>query len=239
MITSPPIPGSGIMLRVTSCLPLSPTAAPGSSISPWARWSLRRNPFGEPPPDEIAELVVADMERMVAWAETPGHALQLIGDQGRGKSARLSALHRHVPTFAFVYLAEGAPIPDLPRSGGLLLDEAQRLPPRRRRRLFAALDHLVLTSHENHEVELERAGWKVWTVQVGGLDAESLDAILRRRLRWAWNGSAAPPEVPNVAVGALLQRYGDDVRAILDELYERFQRSVDGADLWEGLHGKV
>ena len=208
-------------------------------VSPWARWNLRLNPFGEPPAAELPDLIVAEIEGHAEWARRPRHAVHVVGDKGRGKSARLAAIHQRLPEFPLVYLAEDEPLPALPRAGGLLLDEAQRLPRRRRRQLFAQLEHLVLTSHEDHRGELLAAGWKVRAVRVRGLGADRLVALLQRRLNWAWNGTPPVPQVPSSVVDGLLSRHGDDIRAMLDELYERLQRAVHGTDLWEGRHGQV
>lgn len=206
--------------------------------SPWAAWNLRCNPFGEPAPHEVPGLIVADIDGLEIWASKPRHAVQLLGDQGRGKTARLRALEPRLG-LPYLYLDEQSPLPELPRSGGLLLDEAQRLPRRRRRRLFGELRHLVLSSHEDLERELVAAGWRVRTVEVSGDTGARLDEILERRIRWARLGPGPLPRVSEATRRALARRHGDDLRSLLDQLYELFQRAVDRSAPPEGRHGEV
>jgi hypothetical protein len=197
----------------------------GYGASPWQHLNLRRNPFGEPPEDCLPELVVADVDTMVEWLERPRHALQLIGECGRGKSARLHAIRSRMQAL-YVYLAEGAPIPSLPQSGRLLLDEGQRLPRRRRRALFARLESVAVATHEDLTGELEAAGWQVLAIEVGGVDGRLFEKILERRLEWARFGPGPLPKLPADQQADLLRRHGDDLRSALDELYEIYQRRV-------------
>ena len=192
-------------------------------VSPFVRLNLRRNPFGEPAPEEVGELVVADVESMAGWLSAPRRALQLIGDCGRGKTARLHALRRWWPDVPYVYLAEGAPVPPLPETPRLFLDEAQRLPRRRRRELFRRVESIALATHQDYRRELERAGLEVQTIEVGGADARLLLAVFARRVEWARLGPGRVPSVTARAVEELIGRYGDDVRSMLDELYEVYQ----------------
>ena len=59
---------------------------------PWAWCNLRRNPFGELSRNERAELAVVDIDAIADHASEPYHAVQLIGDCGRGKTTRMLAL---------------------------------------------------------------------------------------------------------------------------------------------------
>ena len=209
-----------------------------SATSPWAAWNLRFNPFGEPPFEDVPGLIVEDLADLQAWVERPAHALQLLGEQGRGKTARLRALEPQLG-FPYIYLAEGEPIPPLPRRGGLLLDEAQRLPKRDRRTLFGTIDQLVLSSHLDLESDLAMDGWTVRTIEVGGLDLARLDAILDRRIEWARRNVGPVPCVKEKAQLELMLRHGDNLRAILDDLYEDFQQAATGGCYQEECNGEV
>lgn len=215
-----------------------PTARLTGSPSPWAAWNLRFNPFGEPSSEDVPGLIVENVDDLQAWVETPGHALQLLGDKGRGKTARLRALEPRLQ-IPYVYLGEGEPIPYLPRCGGLLLDEAQRLPRGQRRRLFNEIDQLALSSHENLERDLSAAGWEVRTVHVGGFETSQLDVILTRRLEWARRGPGPLPQIRTQTRDTLTRHHGDDLRAILDDLYERFQKAIALAEHNQERHVKV
>lgn len=201
----------------------------GSPATPWATWNLRRNPFGEPPSEDLPGLVVADVEGLLEWLGRPGHALQFIGAAGRGKSSHLQALRGQVPHVPYVYLAEGEDRMRPFEGAQLLLDEAQRLPRRRRRRLFGGLGWLALATHEDLTRDLEATGWVVRTIEVGGLSRERLQAVVARRLEWARRGPGPIPRVRASAIEMLLQRHGDDLRSILDDLYEATQYVVTGS----------
>ena len=218
-----------------------PDVIEAPALLPWASWNLRWNPFGEPPAEDLPALVVAEIDDLLEWLERPKHAVQLIGHAGRGKSSHLHALRGRMPHLPFVYLAEGER--RMPEFEGrhLLLDEAQRLPRRRRRRLFARLDWLALSTHEDLVKDLEAMGWTVWTLEVGGLDRDKLESVLERRLEWARRGPGALPGLSPGALEMLLRRHGDDLRSILDDLYETTQHAVAGTGTTdqEKRHGEV
>lgn len=190
---------------------------------PFAHLNLRRNPFGEPAPEERAALAVAEVEPWAARLARGRFALQLVGECGRGKTTHLLALHARFPGAPLVRLGPDLPLAVAP--GPLVfVDEAQHLPPRRRAALFRACGALALTTHEDLAPELRAAGLEVETVRLSGLDPARLEAILTRRLEWARRG---PGPIPTLAPGAcerLVARFGDDVRAIEDHLYEQVQR---------------
>jgi hypothetical protein len=113
----------------------------------------------------------------------------------------------------------------------LLLDEAERLPRWRRWQLFRQIARedasLVVAGHRDLTAEMERGGLQVTTEVVAGLDGEALRAIVERRLEWA---RAAPGPLPILGPGlteALRRRFGDDLRGILDHLYEVYQRRLE------------
>lgn len=218
-----------------------PDVIEAPALLPWASWNLRWNPFGEPPAEDLPALVVADVDELLEWLERPRHAVQLIGHAGRGKSSHLHALRGRLSQLPFVYLAEGEN--RMPEFEGrqLLLDEAQRLPRRRRRRLFGRLDWLALSTHEDLTRDLEAMGWTVWTIEVGGLGRHKLENVLERRLEWARRGPGPLPRFSRGALETLLARHGDDLRSMLDDLYETTQSTVAGtvpADQ-EKRHGQV
>lgn len=205
------------------------------SVSPWSMLNLRWNPFGEPPPQAVRDLVVLDdEEEIVEHLKCPNAVLQILGKAGRGKTTRLRLINHRFPLVPYVYLAEDEPLPSLPtvapqpgRGPAFLLDEAQRLPRRRRRRLFRSLRRtgstLALASHEDLSAELDAEGLRTRTVKVSGLDEHRLIQILQRRLDWA-RASGGPLPTPNRAMAReLIDEFGDDLRSMLDHLYERYQ----------------
>lgn len=193
---------------------------------PFAHLNLRRNPFGELDLASWAGLAVVDVERQVTQLERPGYAVQLMGDKGRGKTTHMLAIRRRFPRAPYVHVGEDfrARRPHIPHGHPLLVDEIQRLSPRRRRRVYRRRVSLVVGTHEDFGAELRQAGFDVETVDVGGaLDARRLREILNRRIEAARRG---PGRLPRVTIGtahAMIDRFDDDVRAIQWQMYDLFQ----------------
>jgi hypothetical protein len=185
----------------------------------------------------VADLIVLpEADELAAWLLGPGRMIQFLGDAGRGKTARLRRLGLLFPDAHYIYLAEGEPPPALPQpkpaAGAVfvLLDEAQRLPRRRRRHLFRSTARagasLVLAAHEDVAGEAEAEGLECRTRTVAGLDTEQLLAVIDRRLEWARCPGGQPPRIRRPEAERLIQCYRDDLRSALDHLYEVYQRAV-------------
>lgn len=211
----------------------SPSARPGEGPAglPFGHLNLRRNPFGELDPSERAGLAVVNVDRFVQRLKQPGYAVQFIGRQGRGKTTHLLAILRRFPRAAYLHVCEGGR-PRIPPGQPLLIDEMQRLAPRRRRRLYRRPVSLALGTHDDLAGELARWGFEVETVRLSGsLDAGRLHEILNRRVAWARRGPGPLPRVRLQTAHAMLGRFGDDVRAIQRHLYNRFQDLPEIQDL--------
>ncbi len=190
---------------------------------PFAHLNLRRNPFGEIDLSQRALLAVADVDRFVRRLRRTGYAVQFTGERGRGKTTHLIAIGRHFPHAAYVHIEEDRR-PRIPRGRLLLIDEVQRLPRKRRRRVFRRPVALALGTHLDVSPELADAGFEVETVALSGtLRAQRLREMLNRRIDWA---RRSPGEVPVIALRTaetMIHRFGDNIRAIEWHLYEVFQ----------------
>lgn len=197
-----------------------PTQRPGADLEfAFGRLNLRRNPFGEPRPGERPALAVVDIERFVPRIERGDFVVQFIGEQGRGKSTHMRALHAHFPDVPYIYIGEGER-PHIPVGAPrLFLDETQRVGWWTRRKLWRSGAGLAIATHQDHRREFEAAGIAYEVVEVGGLDAEKLRAILERRIEWARRGEGDVPWFEDEDVEALLDRFGDDIRGIERYLY--------------------
>ena len=190
---------------------------------PYAHLNLRRNPFGELPPEERTALAVVDLEHFREPLESPGFALQLLGESGRGKTTHLLGLRRYFPDAPYVRIQEHE-APRIPWAPLLLLDELQHLPRPARAVLFRREASFAIGTHADLGDELDRAGVAFETVVLRGLDLERLRAIVARRIEAARRGPGPLPRVSDPALITLLQRHGDDVRAMEGELYDLFER---------------
>ena len=121
------------------------------------------------------------------------------------------------------------------RSGSpLFIDEAQRLTWLMRRNAFRRGVPLVLGTHRDLTKSLQRAGYEVQTVEVAEqVTRQRLLEVFQRRIELARLGGGELPCVTPADVEWLIHRFGNNVRAMENYLYERFEASR-GAD-----NGKV
>lgn len=195
---------------------------------PWAWCNLRRNPFGELLRQERVELAVVDITSISAGVSGMHTAVQLIGDCGRGKTTRMLVLAASLENSAYVYLPEDQPCPSIPEGRPLLIDEAQRLPRAVRRQVFATGLPLVLATHRDLTRPLTRAGYQVTTHKIGTTnDPRLVRQLLNRRIRGAClDPRAEVPELSAEDAVFLVQRFGSNIRAIENYLYEVVQTQV-------------
>jgi len=200
--------------------------------APFEHLNLRWNPFGEPEFSERRELAVVDVQDLANHIRTGRVAVQFLGGKGRGKTTHLLKLHGWFRETPYVHFAEDEPTPTIPRSSILFIDECQRLSRWRRARLFRAVRSIGLTSHVDHSKQLRRAGLTPMTVLVGeSLTVKRVEAIVRRRIEWARRGPGLVPRVSRQAVEWLVQRFGTDMRAAEDYLYDLFQTLTEVGDV--------
>ncbi len=209
---------------------------PADSWLPFSQWNLRYNPFGELTAAERARVAVFDPDPVIDMLKNGRAAVQFIGDCGRGKTTRLLAIRQKLDpaTAAFIYLPAFAAVTpqwwlQLWQLHGdmLIIDEAQRIAWPLRRRLFRRGLPLVLGTHRDLRRPLERAGYQVTTVPVGpGNDAQHVREVANARLAAA---RLAPGDVPQLSFAEaqqLVDRFGNDLRAIEYFLYHQVQHQV-------------
>ncbi len=194
---------------------------------PWAWCNLGRNPFGELTREERVQVAVVDVASISDRLRRRQMAVQLIGDAGRGKTTRMLVLQHQLADSAYVYLAEDEPCPAIPRGCPLLVDEAQRLPRRVRRAVFAAGLPLVLATHRDLTRPLRRAGYTVHTEQIGRPpDPALVREMVNRRIEWCRMGDGPVPQLSLRDAAWLVSRFDSDLRAMEAYLYDQVQRQT-------------
>ena len=194
---------------------------------PWARFNLRRNPFGELTRQERAQIAVVDVDGILPLVGQNHSVVQFIGDCGRGKTTRMLSLQARLPDSSYVYLPEDQPCPAIPHGVPLLIDEAQRLSRSVRRRIFSTGVPLILATHRDLNRSLQRHGYVVSTQRIGeGNVPELVHQLLNRRMEASRLGDGPIPRVTAHDSRVLVQRFGTNIRSIEDYLYDRFQFQV-------------
>ena len=190
---------------------------------PFEHLNLRCNPFGELQLAERAALAVVRIDRFVGRLKRPGYAVQFTGEKGRGKTTHLLAIMRNFPQAAYVHIGENQR-PPIPHGQPLLIDEIQRLPRWCRRGIFRRPVSLAIGTHQDVSPELVQAGFEVDTVEAAAmLDAPRLREMFGRRIEWARRGPGPLPQVRLRTAQEMIDRFGDDLRAIESHLYDLFQ----------------
>lgn len=203
------------------------------AVSPYRRFNLRRNPFGELSREERAELAVIDMDRWRTALRTPDSALQFIAPCGHGKTTHLLGLQRWLTGAVYVLLPEVGRHPEIPATRPLLLDEAQRLSAQERRQVLRGRGPLVLGTHEDLATHLTGAGFQVTTVELAEMATpERLCEMLTQRIAASRAGDGAVPRISRKFALTLLREFGPDVRRIEQHLYAQFQHAVQRGATW-------
>ncbi|HEX9691949.1 MAG TPA: hypothetical protein VGA22_07610 [Gemmatimonadales bacterium] len=198
---------------------------------PFAPLGLRRNPFGALADDERAALAIVEIDGWVDWLHGGKRALQLMDPPGRGKSTHLLALRRRIPETVLVRPLQG--IPRAPRTGLLLLDDAQLVPLWRRVRLWRRAGPVALATHRDFTRELTLFGFQVQTVRPSAAwTLERFKAAVDARVMASLDGPANGTTVSNEVAATVFHRCGTDVRAALDWLYDEFQHRELRARGW-------
>ena len=206
-------------------------------------WNLWRNPFGELTTEERGRLAVCDLSAEVAWLQTASavgawRVLQFRGPCGHGKSSHLHALTRQLAGACYLYIPPEPPWPQVPRDGLLIVDEADRIPWRLRRKTIGSRRLCAVGVHQCLKQELAVRGAEVRDVKVllAG-SAEKVASIFNRRIEASIADRSKPyPKVEEGFARELIRRYGDDIRAMERYLYERIQQLAGAHDGQMRLH---
>jgi hypothetical protein len=193
-----------------------------------------RNPFGALTDEEWAAVAVLPPKAAQALESGFAH-LQLLGPMGAGKSTALLAMQEVFKEAGrqavYEYLPLGKRRFDTETAvlDVFLLDEAQRLSWRQRRRLVDGAGNgrlqLVLSSHEDLTRLFAQKGLVLTSVDLAGeMTVGWVTAVLDTRLAYF-----ALPDQPRAvlsddAVHYLCHRFGDNLRQMEYFLYEVWQR---------------
>ncbi|MFK7998827.1 MAG: hypothetical protein AB8H86_04495 [Polyangiales bacterium] len=206
----------------------------------FAPLGLRWNPFGSVQEGELASLSVSDvplesiLEKLSRPPSEGRFAAEFLGPCGHGKSTHLALIHAHFRAMPFTMLRPEEKNPPVPQAPIVFLDESQLLSRWQRWRLFRRPAHFVLGTHESHVAELGARGIDVFHHEVGRLDADAfwkrVTVFVERRLRWASKrGHDAPPQVPLPILKEIIERHGQHLRGIQDDLYDHYQGLADAS----------
>lgn len=198
---------------------------------PFCHLNLRHNPFGELTESERVGLAVVCVDDVVALLNDPNQVVQYVGEKGHGKTTHLLKIRDAFPDCGYVHIPEGERRP-VPSGEPVLIDEAQRLTGRQRRHLFRNNRALVLGTHQDFQIELEKAGRATTTIAAcGQTSLNRLRQIVTDRIEFARREAGPVPIVPDRTLKRLLQTQGGDIRSMLKILYDALQKMAAPVEL--------
>ena len=190
---------------------------------PYSQLNLTRNPFGELSTDERIRVACLRSEEMMDFLKQPKSCLQFLGEKGRGKTTHLLFLRRKLKAGSYVHYEEHEKT-TVPDDTILILDEFQRLGRTKRRQAYRKANTLLLGTHQDYSHEIQRAGFKVKTIQVPiRLTATWLCEIAQKRIEEFRRNDGRIPHLRIQEAEALLSDYGSNLRSIFSHLYDCIQ----------------
>ncbi len=180
------------------------------------------NPFGELGAEQRQQLAVVNLLSFEKTLRIKSTAIQFYADHGRGKTTHLLALHKMYSDAQYIKLYAGSQCDIRPRKI-LFVDSIENISKRQRLRLYKNTDSIAITSHVDLSRELASAGFRVFNNKVSATDNNILLEIFNRRIAYARRNAGDIPVLDMQIIDQLKQLYGDDVRKMEADLYERFQ----------------
>lgn len=194
------------------------------------------NPFRALTREEWSQIAVVPKAIEEALEGDFSH-LQIIGDQGSGKTSALLALKKRFEDqghrVQYCYLP-----PERKRATRkwrevkiLLIDEMQRLSQNQRLRVVnkIASSHengprLIFSSHEDLGPVFERLHRPLQTIELRHHEAAFVRKIIERRLQFFSEGDRSKASLTDEAYALLSEIFANDLRSLEDILYEIFQQ---------------
>lgn len=187
---------------------------------------FKYNPFGSISQDELEQIIVPkkSIKKMLDDINTEeGMIVQLVGFKGRGKSTHLFHLHQIIDKYPLIRLSEQSSFEELNAcdSEGIFIDSIHHLPFRKRIETYKRFNKIILTTHFTRGVEYFFAGKKYHSYPIKGIEKADLLEIIKRRITIAQsNPIEKTVEVNEQLIDDLLRKYKDNIRGIINELYQ-------------------
>lgn len=142
-----------------------------------------------------------------------------------------------------MHIAEGEPSPPIPQATLLFIDEMQRVPRWQRAEILSRPASFVIGSHKNHSGEFKKAKLEYTIKKLKGVTEVRLRQMIEKRIMWARRDSnLLVPSINEFTITKLIDRFGDDLWAVEDYLYDIFQDltkmgdiEIEAGSLWQHL----
>lgn len=207
----------------------------GHEFFPSWRLGYRSNPFRALTREEWRDIVVMP-EGLHTLKDSLPSLTQILGDQGRGKTSALIGLAREFGgrgwQAAYEYLPPGSTRykHNLKDIQIYLLDEAQRLSPQWRSKLFRHFSdgdqikpHLILSSHEDLSGTVEEDGLDGLTIVLEKHEPSFIQTLIEHRLNYFERPGSQGVRLTAEALGIVIDCCNSNLRKLEKLLYEVYQ----------------
>ncbi len=168
-----------------------------------------------------------DLDQIISKINNPEQiAIEFIGKQGRGKTTHLIYLQKLLAEYPIFLLNSKSTFHKIinHRSNVVFIDSIHHLNLFDRIHLFKKKETVIYTTHWNRKIECLIARKKYCSLNFNGIDPKLLKEIIHRRLKLAADDDSDHIEIVTTKeVNALIKKFGDNYRGIINHLYEKYQ----------------
>lgn len=188
------------------------------------------NPFSGVLEEDLEKILVpvfdvTDISHEIRHADSL--AIEFIGRQGRGKTTHLRCLHKSMSDYPiFLLNTNSSCISDIisHESDVVFVDSIHHLSISDRVQLFRSKRVVIFTTHWSRKLICLYARKKHLPIRFKGISIDDLRYVLSKRLQLASKNKIDVNDVfTEKDLKALIRKYGDNYRGIINHLYEQYQ----------------
>ena len=186
------------------------------------------NPYGGISDDELLEIIEPKhsiQEWIAQLNQKPPIIIQLVGKKGRGKTTHLRVLHQLLtnPEIYFLNITNKE-VNISKKNSQILIDSIHHIPIRKRFQLWRKSEvSYVITTHWKRNIEFFLCKRKFKTYHFNGIALNKLENIIKKRVSLSSSLEYEDIEINTELLQKLHAKYGDNIRGILNYLYDNLK----------------
>jgi len=186
------------------------------------------NPFGETSNEELDEIVEPKypIEEWIDLLQSKSPIIiQFVGRKGRGKTTHLRILHQLFRDTEVYFLNEKNNTVNTTKNSSIVfIDSVHHIPWVERFQLWRKTNiTYVITTHWKRDIEFFLCGRSFKTYYFKGLSIYMLETILKKRISLSSSLEYNNIRIDTRVLQSLHSKYGDNLRGILNYLYDNFK----------------
>ena len=187
------------------------------------------NPFSGLEQHEIQQVLVPQFDIPTIFEKINNSApllMEFLGKQGRGKTTHLTHLHQHTPQYPIFLLNASSNYRSILEhpSDVVFIDSIHHIPLFCRIKIYQTKRIVIFTTHWTRKWESFFIKKVFHRIRFSGITEDKLSQIIQNRLKLASQNKNVTIQINSLEVKRLIKIYGDDYRAIINHLYDKFQQ---------------